>query len=65
MLQVTHKRLCATMEKLANPQARQACAGAGLVNVAFGVRPPRMITNPPAWTPRNGGLDASQVRVCT
>ena len=31
------------------------------MDVAFGVRPPRMISNPPAWKPRNAGLDPSQV----
>lgn len=38
----------------------EPCPGAAVVDVCFGRTPPRFISEPPPWTPRNLRLDASQ-----
>jgi len=57
--QVTYRRLRETLAAL----GRAAAAGgpaAPLLGVLFGAAQPRFLDAPPAWTPRNAGLDASQ-----
>ena len=61
LLQVTHKRLCQTLELLASAQARHAAPGGRLTHVAFDGQAPKFASNPPPWKQRNKGLDASQV----
>lgn len=60
-VQVTHKRLCQTLELLASSQARAAAPGGHLTHVAFDGQGPRFLETPPPWKPRNARLDASQV----
>ena len=56
--QVTYRRLRETLAAL----GRAAAAGgpaAPLLGVLFGAAQPRFLDAPPAWTPRNAGLDAA------
>lgn len=51
--QVTYKRLKEAVQSLGN--ISQQGPAAGLVDVLFGVRPPRFVPNLPAWQPVNTG----------
>ncbi len=64
---MTYQRLRGTLDGLlrlragtaATPDGRPLPGGA-VLDVAFGRREPRAAASPPAWEPRNAGLDASQ-----
>lgn len=58
---MTYRRLRETLETLGGAQSASS-ASSTLVDVLFGRALPRFAHNPPAWTPRNARLDASQQR---
>ena len=58
---MTYRRLRETVEALGGAQSAIS-ASYTLVDVLFGRTMPRFAQNPPAWTPRNARLDASQQR---
>lgn len=60
-IQVTYRRLRETLAALGRASSAGGPA-APLLDVLFGSAAPRFQENPPLWTPRNGGLDASQRR---
>lgn len=61
MQQVTYRRLRETVEALGGAQSATSTSNT-LVDVLFGCAMPRFAQKPPAWTPRNARLDASQRR---
>lgn len=53
LLQMTYKRLKDAVQSLGN--ASQQGPAAGLIDVLFGTRTPRFVSQAPSWVPFNSG----------